>query len=420
MTRFVPHRRSPRLRQALGGVLVAVLAAGTTMGCLSSEVDPDDEDAITLGLLLPFTGASAGTAHNFERAVLFAVDVVNESGGIDGMPLRVVARDTHSDVERAAESVDELIAEGARVVIGPESADVAKRIAPTLHEAEIVFVSPFVGAGRDEGAECESPWFQLAPSATAMGEALANRLGDKGIRSIAILYGEGDYDRAFRAGVSEKFGGLVIGGEVVTEIALEEGASSYREEIEAVRDMDPEAIVLSLSPETAAFLVTEYSVLAGSRPLWGFSPLLKTPLFLLNIDSATVEGAIGVAPKIFDTTDAFPSAFAERFRGDSPLEGAYFYYDAVGLLSLALGIVGDKGDVTYEQFTTAIVQAASSTGQTYGWDELPEALDDAADGVTVNYSGLTGPLLFSPCGERRSGRTEAWTVTDGEIEVVDG
>ena len=44
-----------------------------------------------------------------------------------------------------------------------------------------------------------------------------------------------------------------------------------------------------------------------------------------------LEGARGVAPKIYDTGADFPDAFASRWQGDQPLEGAYFYYDAVAL-----------------------------------------------------------------------------------------
>src|SRR5690606_20701849 len=129
-----------------------------------------------VGLLLPFTGASAATATNFEKAVLMAAERVNEAGGIQGKSLRIVARDTHSEVERSIDSAEELIDEGAVAIIGPESPEIAEAIRTRLDAAEVPLVSPLIGAGSEAIFDCAFPWYRLAPSAHALGENLANDL----------------------------------------------------------------------------------------------------------------------------------------------------------------------------------------------------------------------------------------------------
>ena len=51
---------------------------------------PASGDAVTVGLLLPFTGPTSATTRNFERAALYAADRVNAGGGIHGRNIRIV------------------------------------------------------------------------------------------------------------------------------------------------------------------------------------------------------------------------------------------------------------------------------------------------------------------------------------------
>ena len=149
--------------------------------CSSNAQVPSD--AVVVGLLLPFTGNTAATAMNFERAALYAADRINQGGGIQGHPLYIVSRDTHSDVTRSRAAVEALIDAGASVVVGPESPEIAAAIAPLLADAEVAFLSPLVGAANDAAVDCTHPWFRLAPSARSLGEALAKQLSAEGAAS---------------------------------------------------------------------------------------------------------------------------------------------------------------------------------------------------------------------------------------------
>jgi ABC-type branched-subunit amino acid transport system substrate-binding protein len=345
-----------------------------------------------------------------------AAERVNEAGGVQGKLIRVVARDTHSEVARSRKSVKELIDEGAVAVIGPESPEIADAIREELNKAEVPLVSPLIGEGEEVALDCASPWYRLAPSARALGESLANQLSAEGFTEIAILYGSGDYNSAFRSAVKAKFESRVLGGTVLIERALDEDASSYAEEIEDILDADPEAIVLATSAQTGSVVFTEANFLGVGDARWALSPLLKTPLFLQNINTEQAQGSFGIAPKIFDTSAEFPAQFADRWLCDAPLEGAYFYYDALNLLTVALGLVEDVEEFSHTEFTDAVVQASSSRGLSIDWDEVEEGLAHLDEGTAVHYSGLTGPILLQECGNRRNGLTSAWTIDDGKIE----
>ena len=127
-----------------------------------------------------------------------------------------------------------------------------------------------------------------------------------------------------------------------------------------------------------------------------------------------------MAPRIYDTTPAFPDAFSARWQGDRPLEGAYFYHDALGLLALALEktIPAADGSIDVAQLQAAIQDAAAPPGEGVAWNEIERGLERTRSGNDIYYSGLTGPMLLDTCGSRLLGATSTWQVHAGTIAEV--
>jgi hypothetical protein len=160
--------------------------------------------------------------------------------------------------------------------------------------------------------------------------------------------------------------------------------------------------------------------LSVKKPNWFLSPLLKTDLLVQNVAPQALEGALGVAPKIYERGEQFPTAFSARWLGDQPLEGAYFYYDAVVLLAVALAkstYVDEDALVPVEppSLDQAMVDASRAPGEVMSWEELDLGLERLARGEDLYYTGLTGPMPLENCGSRSIGITSNWTVTDGII-----
>ena len=273
--------------------LAATLPLGLSSACGDAASSPGD--AVTVGLLLPFTGPTSATTRNFERAALYAAERVNAGGGIHGRRLRIVSRDTHDDVERSRQSADELIAAGAVVVIGPESADIAQAIAPVLADHRVAFLSPLIGAADEVSLDCTRPWFRLAPSARSMGEALAKLAWAGTVRSAAVLHSADAYDVALSDAVGARFAAL--GGQITMKLELDPNAQSYAAVARQAIEAGVETIFLAAAPRTGALAVNELEALSP-RPLrWFLSPLLKTELLVANVAPDALEGALGVAPE---------------------------------------------------------------------------------------------------------------------------
>jgi branched-chain amino acid transport system substrate-binding protein len=392
---------------------IALTALVLVTGCAPEP--KTDPDSIKVGLLLPYTGPSSATSTNFEHAVLFARDQINEGGGIGGRRVEVVPADTHCDLDRARQSVQGLIAAGVVVVIGPESAEIASGIKPILDEKEIVFLSPLVGAADDDGIDCTTPWFRLAPSAQALGEALAKQASADHIASVALFHAEGAYDHALATAFRIRFSSL--GGLIPVDEVLQSDAQSYADKISVDKLALVDGRVLSATPRASALLVNELRFLDQSRTHWFLSPLLKTQLLLENVTPQALEGASGVTPKIPDSGPDFPARFAVRWSGDTPVDGAYFYYDAMALLAFGL----QRAALVDQQLGASAVRAgiAASTGnrgESGTWNQIPVSLRRLREGFDMNYSGLTGPILLQDCGDRRSGESASWSIHDDQIQ----
>ena len=77
-------------------------------GCTQPKSE-DTSNEILIGALLPFTGDRSATGANYEEALILATERVNQAGGIAGRPIRLIAKDTHSDVQRGLQSAQALL-----------------------------------------------------------------------------------------------------------------------------------------------------------------------------------------------------------------------------------------------------------------------------------------------------------------------
>jgi ABC-type branched-subunit amino acid transport system substrate-binding protein len=376
-----------------------------------------EKGGVKVGLLLPFTGDAAATSSNFERAAIMAADAVNRAGGIHGQPLRIVSKDTHSDLGRATESTNELFDEGVSAIIGTESADISQAILPSLVQHNVAFISPLVGSAT-ASSTCTSPWFRLAPSAKALGEALAKLMSAKAVTSVAILSASDAFNAALADAAAARF--TLLHGIVATRQVVSGNNQAFGKILNTIAQAKVDAVLVAVPPATAALAINESQIISGFRPTWYLSPLLKTDLFVQNVDPSVIEGAQGIAPAIDDTQVNYPIAFADRWLGDSPLEGAYYYYDAVALV--AMGIEGAKvdasGQVSLKALNSAIRAVAGPPGQSTDWANLGAGLSGLANQDQYYYVGLTGTLVMSSCGERLMGMSSQWTITGGRIAEV--
>ena len=106
---------------------------GTTAGSAGSG------DAIIIGNAAPTSGAFAPWGRTHRRGLEFAVQEINDNGGVlDGRELRVVTQDTEANPQTASTVFERLVSsEGASVVTGPVSSDVGITCRDVAEDIEV-------------------------------------------------------------------------------------------------------------------------------------------------------------------------------------------------------------------------------------------------------------------------------------------
>jgi ABC-type branched-subunit amino acid transport system substrate-binding protein len=199
---------------------------------------------------------------------------------------------------------------------------------------------------------------------------------------------------------------------------IDEDSRDFTDVIDAIYKKAPQAIVLAASPSLGARFTNDMSIAKpGYSRNWFFSPSLKTDVFLKNTSLTEIEGGQGVAPQLFEHSEEFIDYYKNRWNEEAPLEGIYFYYDAMMLLSIALErvYVEDPGNDSYDILRDMLFEVANPSGIKSHWDNVAQTMNLIRGGSNVYYSGLTGPLLLFDDGERQLGQASGWIIKSGAI-----
>jgi neutral amino acid transport system substrate-binding protein len=273
---------------------VAACALALAMGACAPAKQESTAGTIAVGALLPFTGKEAALGRNLEQALLLAVHDVNAAGGIGGQKLRLVTRDSNSGSERGFNQLLQLLyTDQVQYLIGPEETDLANAIVPDVKGLNILDILPGYEAPSIEHPGNAGGWIRLAPTTNALGCAMGKQVVRDGAVSVNALVADDDYNGSL---ASDFLGHVTaVGGRPLPSVIVSSGESSYAKDLGRVLDFGADVTLLTVPPESAATIVTEWTV-AGRRGGWYMSPLLRTDVLLENIPFGTLDGVNGLSP----------------------------------------------------------------------------------------------------------------------------
>lgn len=123
----------------------------------TAEEPMDAPESIKIGAVVPLTGAFAGGGAQIERGYRYAVEAINEAGGVSveefgvSLPLELEVRDDASDPNQTASNMEELGGAGVVAYLGG-------------------FATPVVAAGTAIAERSEIPYLAVATSTQALHE----------------------------------------------------------------------------------------------------------------------------------------------------------------------------------------------------------------------------------------------------------
>lgn len=143
--------------------------------------------SITIGLAVTLTGKYPDLGREIRDGVLLAVQMINEEGGVKGIPLKLIIKDNKFNFERAKQNFEELVREGVIAVVGPATSTMAKNLLPLINERKILTVAPTPTS--TELAGLDDYMIRLRPTNKEDAEALAKYvIKNTKLKRIAIVY----------------------------------------------------------------------------------------------------------------------------------------------------------------------------------------------------------------------------------------
>ena len=232
-------------------VLVA-LTALIASGCVASPggdaggatpSTPNTSDELIIGIATARSGWMAAYDVPAEQAARLAADHINANGGVNGRQIKVIFADTQTDQQTAATAAQELLAEGAEVILASSDFDYGSPSALAAQSEGRVAIS--IGAA--------SPLFGLhgigelaftvgtpTPTVAAAGAEWAYGEGWK--TAIALCDVSIEYSTSLCDSFQESF--AAAGGEVVLVENFQQEDTSIAQQLNRIKGTDADFIYL--------------------------------------------------------------------------------------------------------------------------------------------------------------------------------
>ena len=371
-------------------IAASLLLTGCGIG--GSNSDPVDAD-IRIGALVDLSGDNSASGSQLENAILQAASDAKTLGVIVG----VEVRDTQSDPAIAVQQLNELLALGVRVFVGPSTSSEAAAVLPVANAAGALLVSESSTA--QSLAIPNDALYRLSPTNIVEAQTSVDLIRLRGQRSLITVNRDdlGNNETASAVRQAAAAAGLSLQAPIrypaSDQTDFNAIASVVAEQVAAAApsgDTSPVGIYVSGFDEveylfadmranvaltgiatygSSAIATADYVVSSAGPAFFGvYNKAIPSPL--LEIPAEQLSQAEQITDEIGGTT---PNAFTLNA------------YDAVILMAQAYLLNPDFG--------------AGGAG-------ARQSFVQAADG----YTGLTGTIELNAAGDRASGYYSYWGV----------
>lgn len=148
---------------------------------------------ILIGCLQDITGATSSLGQMVEAGAQWAVDEINENGGVKGKKLVMNTYDTKADVTEAINAYTKAVtSDKVSLIVGPPVANIALAIKETSEQYEV----PVMGLAMDPSAQLKAdgtPYknmFCFQPNAIQQGAIMAKYAMKNGFKTFGVIYNE--------------------------------------------------------------------------------------------------------------------------------------------------------------------------------------------------------------------------------------
>ena len=205
----------------------------------------ESDGVLRIGVLLPQTGEGAAIGSPAAAGANYAVNLINQAGGVLGEPVGIETADEGQSMDQAEAAVAELLAADVDAVVGPASSITALEFLDDLVGNDVLTCSPTATSMALDHFPDDGLFFRTVPSDSSAAVAIAYHAKRTGVNTATVVYVDDAFGRPFARAVIEDLRRRQM--EVLADIPLESGAVSYADEIELLTDAEATGTIILIA-----------------------------------------------------------------------------------------------------------------------------------------------------------------------------
>lgn len=313
------------MKYVIGIIIVALVVIG---GYYLVEKGKPSE--IKIGISAPLTGEAASLGEGFAAGAELAAQEINEAGGINGIPVKLVIEDDECS-PKGVNAITKLVSiDKVVAIVGPLCSAAAGPGLPTAQEKGV----PVIVVGSAPHLTAIGDYiFRNYPSDAFQGKFAAEYVFEKmEKRNVAVIYVKNDWGE----GIQEVFGERLaeLGGEVVFNEGVSQDSTDVRTVISKAKEENPDAIYIPLYPATGIAAIKQIKESGLSVPIIGGDAFAGEEVWKVP----EAEGVLYTVAKT-DNPEEFQSKIKEA-TGKTANVYSPFAYDGVKIFAEIIGEVG--------------------------------------------------------------------------------
>ena len=389
--------------------LMAIFA--NTNSEVIAPIDSNGKQSITLGALLPLTGASSSLGESEDAAIKIAIKNVNEYFSKSNSNTRVglIVEDTQTNPAISLEKLKDLAAKGVRIVIGPGTSAEIQEVKDYADKNGILLASPSSTA--PSLAVPGDNIFRFVPDDTHQAQAVSKKMWQDGVRVVVPMWRTDVYgDDLLNA---TKYNFQLLGGRVVDGVGYIPRTGDFSASLNRINfmiwDQDLRSLSLKISQAVAQYGADKVGVY-----LVAFDEVV--PIFIEaenqpGLSMVKWYGSDGSAlnDKLVRNIEA--AMFAAKTGFVNPIYGvdnnnSYKFRLVDNQIQKAIGRVPRSyAEVAYDAFWVAAL-TENITGGTKDVNSLKKTFLQ----ISHSYAGITGDTSLNEAGDRKHGDYDFWAI----------
>ena len=300
----------------------------------------DQEEYVTIGVLLPLTGESADAGHRGIDGILLAKSEINENGGVLGKKLDFIILNDRDDKEHVVRQYHVLKKKGVVAIIGSIYSDATRELAKVAAVDAMPVITP-TASHPDITLGCENV-FRAYFTDDYQGEVMATFAHESLNVKTAVTFRSRKNDSFAQAADAtvktfEKCGGKIV------EVEHYDSERDFAAILEKYKDNPPDAIFCPNDYVPAARLIHDVYE-AGMRDTYLLGSDAWDGLLVYVTNAESTKKVFYPVPFLFDDDTPIVAGFVQRFYtafSHTPLTDAATAYTCAHIVSDAIKKAGN-------------------------------------------------------------------------------